>query len=515
MDNMNNDLNNNNQNNQNNFTNPNIPEGTPIQGINFGAVIGLVVLIGIIIGSVVLFNNAYNKFNEVSGKLEELSNNIPQIVPGEDLDDGKDENVDNQEDNNTDEEVAFDPYAKYKDIKWSGTKDTVKNITLYIENGKVYSKDTDNGIKTEWKTVGTAKKILFDPPAVAAIIVTEEGKAYDISYDVCEEIKELSKYTIVDMAYLNNYTYEKFYFLTSDGKLIDRYGVSYDKYAFVNRIEFGKMWWIPVDKNNYGYHWNNEKNVYEVITNSSKSKLAFSKVYAFDEYVLIQTAHGKLFKYEYSSVAKQESDLMVSRVERKVSGDNTSLVVTFMDLSTKEYKEPIGGFDVKSNKEIDIDKLNKYVEQPKIEVPDLSGAIEELEKLSDSLRRLIIAAYDGKTLTGVEIIAACQQYETSDMSIMVVTNENGTAYTGKYRLNKNNLKLENSATSENVKEHKAYEGGVYYIGSASEFDTNVKRNSLTELQSVNGFGINASKIFYSSIIKDVDGDAFGILFLER
>ena len=148
-------------------------------------------------------------------------------------------------------------------------------------------------------------------------------------------------------------------------------------------------------------------------------------------------------------------------------------------------------------------------------MPDLSDAIEELEKLSDSLRRLIIAAYDGKTVTGAEVIAVFQQYENSDMSIMVVTNKNGTAYTGKYRLDENNLKLENSSTSETVKEHKKYEGGVYYIGDVYSFDADVKRTSLTELQSSSEFGVNAAKTFYSSIIKDVDGDTFGIIFFEK
>ncbi|MBR6688437.1 MAG: hypothetical protein IKL68_00260 [Clostridia bacterium] len=503
----------------NNFNNPNGTEEVKIQGVSIGAMIGLFVLIGVIIGTVMVFSKMYKEFNEFTDMVENIPENIVQTNPGDITPDSPMEDIlDDVEpsDGNEDEEITIDPYAKHKNVEFAGTKDTVKNITLYIENGKVYSKDSSNGKKTLWKTVGTPKKILFNPPAVSAIVVTEEGKAYDVSYDVCEELKELSKYTIIDIARINNHTFETIYYLTSDGKLIDINGVSYDKYSFVNTVGYGKMWQIPVDKNNYGYHYNYDKDEYVVITNKAKAKVSFSKIYTFEEFILIQSSKGKLFKYDgESNIANEESSSFVSRIERKVDGDNTNIVVTFMDLSTKEYKEVTSAYDVKADKEIDINKLTKYVEQPKVEVPNISDTIEELEKISDLLRRQIIAAYDGKTLTGIEVIVAFQQYENSDMSIMAVTKEKGTAYTGKYRLNKNNLKVENSLSSETVKEHKAYEGGVYYVGAAAEFDTNVKRNSLTEIQSTNGFGINATKVFYSSIIKDVDGDAFGILFLER
>ena len=220
-----------------------------------------------------------------------------------------------------------------------------------------------------------------------------------------------------------------------------------------------------------------------------------------------------IFKYEYNSVAKQESNSFVSRVERKGSGDNLSIVVTFMDLSTKEYKNPTLAYDVKADKEIDINKLTKYVEQPKVEVPDLSGAIDELEKISDQLQRLIMAAYDAKTLTGAEALAAFQQYQNSDLSIILITNEKGTAYTGKYKLNENNLKVSNSKDAVVAKEHKTYTDGVYYMGSALEFDENTKRTSFADLW--DSFGVNAGQIYYSSIIKDNLGNPCGIVFMQQ
>lgn len=500
MEDMNNNLNNNNNGNELK------PQRTSLGSLII-AILVVAAILAIIKGTTDLYKKATGIVDGI-GKIENNISNLGGAIVGD-----NDTDVPTVDDENLNQPETIDPYAKYPNIKWAGKEDTVKNIKLYIENGAVYSKDTENGTTHKWTTIGTPKRIMLDPPAVVAVMVTEEGKVYDISYDSCTQVLELNKYNIVDMAYLDNYTYEHFYFLTSDGNLIDRNGVPYEKYGFVGKIEYGKMWSMPLDKYNYGYHWNNEKDVYEVITNSSKSKLAFSKVYFFNDYMLIQTSHGKLFKYEYSSVAKQESESFVSRIERKGSGENTSLVVTFMDLSTKEYKNVEYAYDVSKKKEISIESMTKYVEQPKIEVPDLSGAIDELEKISDQLQRLIMAAYDAKTLTGAEALAAFQQYQNSDLSIILITNEKGTAYAGKYKLNENNLKVSNSKDAAVAKEHKTYTDGVYYMGSALEFDENTKRTSFADLW--DSFGVNAGQIYYSSIIKDNLENPCGIVFMQR
>ena len=506
MEDMNNNLNNNNNGNELK------PQRTSLGSLII-AILVVAAILAIIKGTTDLYEKATGIVDDI-GKIENNISNLGGAIVGDNNPNGDNNTgLPAVDDENLNQPEPIDPYAKYTNIKWAGKEDTVKNIKLYIENGAVYSKDTENGTTHKWTTIGTPKRIMLDPPAVVAVMVTEEGKVYDISYDSCTQVLELNKYNIVDMAYLDNYTYEHFYFLTSDGNLIDRNGVPYEKYGFVGKIEYGKMWSMPLDKYNYGYHWNNEKDVYEVITNSSKSKLAFSKVYFFNEYMLIQTSHGKLFKYEYSSVAKQESESFVSRIERKGSGENTSLVVTFMDLSTKEYKNVEYAYDVSKKKEIAIESMTKYVEQPKIEVPDLSDAIEELEKISNQLQRFIIAAYDAKTITGAEVLACFQQYQNSDFSIIVITNEKGTAYTGKYKLNENNLKVSNLTGAPVAKEHKAYTGGVYYMGSALAFDTNTKRTQFTELQGE--FGVNAAQTYYSSIIKDKDGNPCGVVFMQR
>lgn len=507
LNNTNNDLNNEN--------------GTPITGgpkintMGIGVIIGIVVFVGAIFITVKMGIDAYNKFEEMSKDFENIFNeNIGQILPEENF---GDETVDDE--NEDGEENIIDPYAKHKNVKFAGTSDTVKNITLYIENGKVYSKDLENGKKVEWKVEGTPKKILFNPPAVSAIVVTEEGKVYDISYDVYEEIAELSKYKIVDIARIDNYTFQNIYYLTSEGNLIDVYGVSYDKYSFVNSIGHGKMWQIPVDKNNYGYHYNYDTDEYEVITDKAKAKVSFSKIYVFEEYVLIESAYGKLFKYNgTNNTAMLQTNSMISRIERKVDGDNTNIVVTFVDLSTMEFKGIMSAYDVKKDKDIDIEKLAKYVEKPKVEIIEpprdvIIDPVKELEKISEQLQQQLLRVYDGKTMTGAEALAAFQQYQNSDISIVVVTNEKGAAYTGKYKLEEKSLKSNKLQDAENITEHKPYVGGVYYLGDVINFDANTKRTSFEDLWNV--FGINAGQTYYTSLIKDAKDNVCGILFLEK
>ena len=51
------------------------------------------------------------------------------------------------------------------------------------------------------------------------------------------------------------------------------------------------------------------------------------------------------------------------------------------------------------------------------------------------------------------------------------------------------------------------------MGSALAFDTNTKRTQFTELQGE--FGVNAAQTYYSSIIKDKDGNPCGVVFMQR
>ncbi len=152
----------------------------------------------------------------------------------------------------------------------------------------------------------------------------------------------------------------------------------------------------------------------------------------------------------------------------------------------------------------------------------ITSAQSQLSGITKGLQNQITAAYDGKTLSGAEVIAAFQQYESSEMSIVVQV---GTTYakTGKYSLTETALKTDKSGGSSPTNTQ-SYPGGVYYVtsgtgaGSYTEFSGTTTRTTLTKLQATGtgGFGVNASKTFYSSVIKDSTTDTvIGIMFVQR
>lgn len=146
----------------------------------------------------------------------------------------------------------------------------------------------------------------------------------------------------------------------------------------------------------------------------------------------------------------------------------------------------------------------------------ITSAQSQLSGITKGLQNQITAAYDGKTLTGAEVIAAFQQYESSEMSIIVAINTSTIGYTGKYKLAPESLTTDKGG-SDKPGNTQSYPGGVYYGGEYTEFATN-GRTTLTKLQATGtgGLGVNASKTFYSSVIKDSTTDTvIGILFAQR
>ena len=146
----------------------------------------------------------------------------------------------------------------------------------------------------------------------------------------------------------------------------------------------------------------------------------------------------------------------------------------------------------------------------------ITSAQSQLSGITKGLQNQITAAYDGKTLTGAEVIAAFQQYESSEMSIVVQV---GTlkGYTGKYKLDDTKLQQDKSTTTAPAATQ-SYPGGVYYTGGYTEFTGATARTTLTKLQATGtgNMGVNASKTFYSSVIKDSTTDTVvGILFVQR
>lgn len=145
----------------------------------------------------------------------------------------------------------------------------------------------------------------------------------------------------------------------------------------------------------------------------------------------------------------------------------------------------------------------------------VTNAQGQLSNISKSLQNQVTAAYDGKTMTGAEVVAAVQQYENSEMSIVI---NNGTKdyLTGKYVLSSAAMSSDKDGQTK-IGRVQSYPGGVYYTytGTLTEISSAEKTN-LTELQSANGAGVSAVKTYYSSIVKDAGTDTvLGIVFMQK
>jgi len=266
------------------------------------------------------------------------------------------------------EPEKIDPYKDYQSIVWAGktAQDTnIKNNKLYFNN-----KEVKINISGTLKSVHTI--IIGGFPTI--YVLTEEGKAWcigldDIVYNTISSKQQLlSNKKILDMValktYTNKYSDTTVYFLTEDAKLIDEKGVSYNKYNFVSSLkDFSQDGYISFDKNNYGYYYNESKNTYSVIVSKSNSaKLTFSKVYAVGQKLLVQTAYNKLFEYTWTGNKATQVGGTIASIKKTKNGDAVNLVITFEDGLVKTYNNVTYGWNIKTNKEIDLNSLATYIE---------------------------------------------------------------------------------------------------------------------------------------------------------
>ena len=133
MEDMNNNLNNNNNGNELK------PQRTSLGSLII-AILVVAAILAIIKGTTDLYKKATGIVDGI-GKIENNISNLGGAIVG----DNDNTDVPTVDDENLNQPETIDPYAKYPNIKWAGKEDNVKNIKLYIENGAVYSKDTENG----------------------------------------------------------------------------------------------------------------------------------------------------------------------------------------------------------------------------------------------------------------------------------------------------------------------------------------------------------------------------------
>lgn len=140
-------------------------------------------------------------------------------------------------------------------------------------------------------------------------------------------------------------------------------------------------------------------------------------------------------------------------------------------------------------------------------IEKLKEAREQMKKVSEALKNQTTAAFDGKTVTGTEVIAACQQYENSELSIKIYVSRDKSFQTGKYA-----VKLVDSIPTE------PKIGGIEVESTGSIYEelgrntTNLKKDSVSDIEG----DVSMTQTYYSYTMKDKStGTVIGVLFVKK
>ena len=262
-------------------------------------------------------------------------------------------------DNNQEE---LEPYEKYKDFKWG--KDVIVNEAggafKIVANQLIYLDESQN--MEIVSMVGTPIKLLDYKGTI--YILTSEGMVYYLDeQNVKFKYADLSEYNVVDIANADNYTIESIYFLTKDGKVIDKNGVDYDSYSFIGKQSIdisGLTVDISFDKDGNVYYYNGLINLYENIIDSEQdTKISATVMYIFEDKMLMVTNDGKLYSYEgkdnKAKFIKEKVQYEAKRGEKKIE-----LIIAFEDNTIEIYNGVIKGYDIENQETIDVSSLKAY-----------------------------------------------------------------------------------------------------------------------------------------------------------
>ena len=140
----------------------------------------------------------------------------------------------------------------------------------------------------------------------------------------------------------------------------------------------------------------------------------------------------------------------------------------------------------------------------------INNAQSQVSGISSALQQQVTSSYDGKQMTGNDVISAVQLYQNSnDISVRIVVTKDKQFQTGKYAVKL----MDTSAASY----QSAVAGGkkVTYTGNTSyaELKTSDK-SSLSAIQGVGG--VSGTQTYYSYVMRDDASDqVIGVLFVRR
>lgn len=139
----------------------------------------------------------------------------------------------------------------------------------------------------------------------------------------------------------------------------------------------------------------------------------------------------------------------------------------------------------------------------------MTNAQSQMSGISTSLQNQVTAAFDGKTMSGSEVIAACQQYENSEsISVRIIVNNTdaGNFETGKYAV---------AISDDELAKCKAPVAGGIMVNPGEGKTTYdlTEKDSLTTIQATGG--VSGTQRYYSYVMKDTQSETvMGILFVR-
>ena len=414
-------------------------------------------------------------------------------------------------------EIAYktqwiDPYTNYKDVKWCEKKDEgieIKNNQILITYGNTYSWTLKND-----NPKSVAMYVAGGVPTF--YVLGESGKVYNVDEDQNYKPvlnKKLSEYFIVAMTTeKTGVNYRPIYFLTSNGALIDFEGNTYEEnnkeligsYGYFSPIYFNKL-------GNVCYIDNKNRRVY-IKDNKSQNIVAeivfWQQLDDFVERYTILTNDNQVVyvtndtdgKY---NISYNNQKFKSYKFEKVIDENNDSQfnIVLSMEKNTNITISNIMNFyyNVKKNKQIEIVTVQDVID-------NFKQTLQELDELSKALQNQINAAYDGKMITGTDVVSACQQYGNSNtMSVKVIV-DHGVEYQGG--------KYEVKISPDVIKTLKQkIEGGVNVLPTDNGTYKTITENSLNEIKNITEIN---KQTYYSYLMKDTTSQTvLGILFVKK
>lgn len=137
----------------------------------------------------------------------------------------------------------------------------------------------------------------------------------------------------------------------------------------------------------------------------------------------------------------------------------------------------------------------------------INNAQNQLSNISATLQQNLTQTYDGRTMTGNDVIAAVQTYQNSnDVSIRIVVSGSKQFETGKYTVK---LTDTESTTYSALKA-----GGVQCEPVDGTTYTESRKDALANIKSMGG--VSETQSYNAFVMKDKDSDTvLGILFVRR